>query len=121
MMNKRQIGTDKEQLAVHYMEKQGFRVKERNFRCKTGEIDIVGYDGEYLVFVEVKYRADYAKGGALAAVDIKKQRQICKIAEYYCYMHHLSVLTMIRYDVVGVQGDEVIWIKNAFMHIPRNM
>lgn len=116
-MNTRQQGADKEQLAADYLTAQGMRIVERNFRNRQGEIDIIGYHKHYLVFVEVKYRSSKNKGSALAAVDVRKQRQICKVADYYRYMHRLGDNTMVRYDVIAIQGDTIQWIQNAFQHI----
>lgn len=116
-MNKRKVGADKEQLAAAYLEKQGMKIVERNFRNRQGEIDIIGYHGQYLVFVEVKYRAGNSKGSALEAVTYQKQRQICKVADYYRYIHKLGSNTMVRYDVVAIQGEDILWIPNAFPHI----
>lgn len=112
----RQTGAEKEALAVVYLEKQGFTVRERNFRCRQGEIDIIGEDGEYLVFLEVKYRKNRSYDSALAAVGEAKKRRICRTADYYRYRKHISQDTPVRYDVVGIQGEEIIWIKNAFFH-----
>ena len=116
-MNKRKVGAGKEQIAAAYLEEQGMKITERNFRSRQGEIDIIGYHGKYLVFVEVKYRRDNSKGSALAAVTYQKQRQICKVADYYRYLHKLGGNAMLRYDVVAIQGEEIVWIPNAFPHI----
>lgn len=116
-MNKRQVGTDKERIAAEYLEKQGLVILEKNFRGRQGEIDIVARDGNYLVFAEVKFRSSTRLGSALEAVNYKKQCQICKVADYYRCKHRLGNDTMVRYDVVAIQGDEIIWVKNAFMHI----
>jgi putative endonuclease len=116
-MNTRKTGNDKELLAAEYLKKNGMRIVEKNFRSRQGEIDIIGYDGAYLVFVEVKYRKNEAKGNALEAVGIQKQLRICRTADYYRYIHHVGDDAYIRYDVVGIQGDEITWIKNAFPHI----
>ena len=119
-MNARQKGTDKEQLAAEYLERQGVRILEKNFRARQGEIDLIGYHEGYLVFAEVKYRSSHVKGTALDAVDIRKQRQICKVADYYRMLHKVNLNTSIRYDVVAIQGeDEINWVKNAFPHIYR--
>lgn len=116
-MNNRAIGADMEAQAAEFLKKQGFHVVERNFRNRQGEIDIIGYHERYLVFVEVKYRRNSKNGNALEAVDIRKQRQICKVADYYRYIHHMGDETMVRYDVVAIQGQDVVWIQNAFPHI----
>ena len=82
------------------------RILERNFRRgRNGEIDIIGRDGKYLVFVEVKYRSGDEKGNAAEAVTTAKQRTICRVADYYRYLHHYGEDTWVRYDVVAIQGD----------------
>uniref|UniRef100_UPI004056BA06 YraN family protein n=1 Tax=Acetatifactor sp. TaxID=1872090 RepID=UPI004056BA06 len=116
-MNKRKTGADYEQLAAEYLQAHGMKIVERNFRNRQGEIDIIGYQEGYLVFVEVKYRSSAGKGSALEAVDLRKMRQICKVADYYRYLHKLGNCTMVRYDVVAIQGEEIMWIRNAFPHI----
>ena len=68
-MNTRQTGNRYEQMAADYLEKQGMQILERNFRRgRNGEIDIIGREGKYLVFVEVKYRSGDEKGNAAEAV-----------------------------------------------------
>lgn len=116
-LNTRKIGTDKETLAAEYLTARGMRITERNFRCRQGEVDIIGYHGGYLVFVEVKYRRNTEKGTALEAVDIRKQRQICRTADYYRYLHRCGENTPVRYDVLAIQGEEICWMQNAFAHI----
>ena len=116
-MNKRAIGTDMEERAIRFLEQQGVHIMEKNFRNRQGEIDVIGYHQQCLVFVEVKYRSNNNMGSALEAVDIRKQRQICKVADYYRYVHHKGDDTMVRYDVVAIQGEDIKWIQNAFPHI----
>ena len=81
-INKRQTGTEYENFAVKYLEERGVRILERNFRNRFGEIDIIGYDGEYLVFFEVKYRRDLRKGSPIEAVSPKKCHTICRVADF---------------------------------------
>lgn len=119
-MNTRQQGAEKELLAAAYLEKQGMTITERNFRGRQGEIDLIGYHNGYLVFVEVKFRSGTTKGSALAAVDGKKQKQICKVADYYRLLHGISDYNPIRYDVVAIQNETIQWIQNAFPHKYRN-
>ena len=102
---------------MEYLEARGMKIKERNFRNRQGEIDIIGYHDGYLVFVEVKYRSGNDKGYAAEAVDYRKQRQICKVADYYRYIHRLGENIAVRYDVIAVQGEEIEWLQNAFPHI----
>ena len=55
-MNNRKVGTEKEEKAIEFLEKSGMHILEKNFRCRQGEIDIIGIHKGYLTFVEVKYR-----------------------------------------------------------------
>ena len=56
-MNKREVGSCYEELAAVCLQKKGYRIIERNYRCRQGEVDLVCRHGRYLVFVEVKYRS----------------------------------------------------------------
>lgn len=116
-MNKRETGAEKETLAAEYLIAKGMRIKQRNFHCRQGEIDIIGYHRGCLVFVEVKYRRTEDFGSAPEAVDFRKQYKICRVADYYRYLHRLGDDHPVRYDVVAVQGTEISWIQNAFPHI----
>lgn len=119
-MNTRQTGNAYEQMAVEYLQKHGMRILERNFRRgRSGEIDIIGRDGKYLVFVEVKFRSRSEKGNAAEAVTPAKQKKICSVADYYRYLHHYDDNTWVRYDVVAIQGETIRWIPNAFPHYYR--
>ena len=121
-MNKRALGKKYEEKACQYLESQGMKIVEKNFRCRQGEIDLIGFHGEYLAFVEVKYRAENA-GHAAEAVTEPKQRKICRTADYYRYRHGIGENRAIRYDVVAIQGEEekphIVWYQNAFAHIFR--
>ena len=118
-MNKREKGAQKEEQVCAYLLSKGVKIKERNFRCRQGEIDIIGYDGEYLVFFEVKYRSGRSKGSAAEAVGPAKQGKICRVADYYRMIHRLSDDTPVRFDVVAIDGAALQWIKNAFYYIVR--
>lgn len=114
MVNKRSTGTAYEELAADFLNKNNVRIVSRNFRSRFGEIDLIGYDGEYLVFFEVKYRTGEGSGYAQDAVNNKKQRTICKVSDYYRVLHGVSDFSPVRYDVIAVQGDDIQWIKDAF-------
>lgn len=117
--NKRQTGAYYEQAAGRYLEQLGYEILEYNYRCRSGEIDIIAKDGAYVVFCEVKYRADSRKGDPLEAVDTRKQNVIFRCAMYYLAEHHLNDVPC-RFDVIGIQGQDgsedakVTYIKNAF-------
>lgn len=112
--NNRQVGREKETLAAAYLEVNGIRILECNFRIRSGEIDLVGTDGTYLIFFEVKYRRNLKFDSPLAAVNLKKQRNICQVSDYYRLVKGVSRIKPVRYDVVGISGEDIIWVKNAF-------
>ena len=113
-MNRRKTGSRYEQKAVDYLERRGITILERNYRCRSGEIDVIAEDERYLVFVEVKYRRDTKKGDPAEAVGFYKQRRIRNAAEYYLYCHQNRTYVPCRFDVVSILGEEIRWIKNAF-------
>lgn len=113
-MNRRAVGTAYEKRAGEYLIQQGYKIVEYNFYCRSGEIDIIARDGEYLVFVEVKYRKNEKNGIPLEAVNKKKQKVISKVASYYCMVHGYGENAPCRFDVVAIFGDEISLVKNAF-------
>ena len=112
--NNRKTGSHYEQQVAAFLQKQGFVILEMNFRCKSGEIDIIAKDGLYLVFVEVKYRGSYATGNALEAIDAKKTAQVRRVAQVYLYQKRYPETTPCRFDAAGVNGTTITYIKNAF-------
>lgn len=113
--NKRQVGTEKENLAAEYLKKKGYFIIEKNYRVRQGEIDLIARDSTCIVFIEVKYRADGRSGDALEAVTGAKIRQISKTALFYLNQKKMSIdNTPIRFDVIGINGDAVTHIENAF-------
>lgn len=116
-MNKREAGAKYEQIAAEFLQQSGMLILERNFRCRSGEIDLIGRHEGYLVFVEVKYRASDKSGMPEEAVGYQKQRKICRVADFYRYVKNLPEQTPVRYDVVAVLREQCIWYQNAFVHI----
>jgi putative endonuclease len=95
------LGQQGEEAAVHYLQERGYKILERNFRCRAGEVDIIAEEKGDLVFVEVKARSSKRFGDPAEAVTSKKQGQISKAA--LCYLgdrHHGKAA---RFDVVAVQ------------------
>ena len=112
--NRRQKGSYYEGIAAAFLAEKGLHIKERNFRCRSGEIDLVAQDGRYLVFIEVKYRKNGKSGSPFSAVGREKQRIISKVAMFYLIAHGYRELPPCRFDVVGIDGENIHWIKNAF-------
>ena len=117
MTNKRTLGSQKEELAAKYLSDHGLKITEHNFRSRFGEIDLIATDGEYIIFVEVKYRKTASCGLPEEAVSISKARTISKVADYYRVYRKLSPDARIRFDVVAIEGDDIRWHKNAFEYM----
>ena len=101
MYIRHEIGKLGENLAVKYLEKQEYKILERNFKCKQGEIDIIAIDKDEIVFIEVKTRTNKKFGVPIEAVDRTKQKHLVKAAKYYIYKRHLEN-DFIRIDVIEV-------------------
>lgn len=114
-MNTRKIGSAHEAEAAAYLKKQGYQIIEQNFRCRIGEIDLIGIDREYLCFIEVKYRKSNKVGDPLEAVDLRKQRKIIQTAQYYLLTHPGCQRMACRFDAVGILKDEIRLVQNAFL------
>ncbi|MDE5862960.1 MAG: YraN family protein [Lachnospiraceae bacterium] len=112
--NKRQLGARVERLVEAYLVDHGFEVLEMNYRCRQGEIDIIAREGDYYVFVEVKYRNSGKYGSPAEAVGASKQKRICRAAQYYLYHQGLGEFTPVRFDVASVLGEEITYLRNAF-------
>lgn len=111
------MGAKAEAAVAAYLAERGMKIVERNFCSRQGEIDLIGYDGAYLVFVEIKYRAGQGCGWPEQAVGYAKQKKICRTADYYRYRQRIGDDQPVRYDVVAVLGEEVRWYQGAFCHV----
>ncbi|MBK9030364.1 MAG: YraN family protein [Myxococcales bacterium] len=106
-------GTAAERRAEAELVRRGYRVVERNYRARLGELDLIAYDGDVLVFVEVRSRADARHGGGLAAVPHAKQRQVARVAALYL-AHRRPKFSSCRFDVVAITGADLVVIPGAF-------
>ncbi len=96
------LGTRGEELAADHLQAAGYRILERNFRSKGGEVDIVAQDsGGTMVFVEVKTRSSLAFGLPQLAVTPRKQRQIAKGALSWLARHRRQQQAA-RFDVIAI-------------------
>jgi putative endonuclease len=101
------LGEAGERLAAEHLERRGFRIVERNYRTRWGELDIIAFDGRTLAFCEVKTRrAGGSRGGALEAVGPRKQSRVRKMAGSWLIERrdrpHADAL---RLDAIGVTVD----------------
>ena len=82
-VNTRARGTAAEEAAARWLTHQGYRIRQRNYRIKAGEIDILAIEDGTLCFVEVKARSGRGYGPGSAAVTHAKQRRIARVAAIY--------------------------------------
>ena len=118
MLNQRQqFGAIGETIAARHLKKKGYKILDRNYRTKLGEIDIVAKDKDTIVFVEVKARRSSQYGSPKWAVTPKKQRKISMAALFYL-KETKQIRAKARFDVVSITAIEeeprIEIIKNAF-------
>jgi uncharacterized protein (TIGR00252 family) len=116
-MNKRKKGSQYEAFAAEYLERQGYRMKDRNVYGPGGEIDLVAERDGMLVFVEVKMRSGTEYGSPLEAITAEKRRRILKTARYYL-SRTPPPETGIRFDAIAITLEaglpRIEHIENAF-------
>ena len=112
--NTRAIGARYEEKAAAYLSAAGIEILARNFYCRGGEIDLIGSGGQYLIFFEVKYRRSGKDGLPFPAIGGVKRRRIFLAARQYLYRQQLPENTPLRFDAIGILGEEIIWLKDAF-------
>ena len=118
MQNNRKVGEAQETRTVIELEKLGYKILQKNFRCRIGEIDIIALHKGYLVFIEVKYRKNTKAGYAAEAVTWKKQQVISRVADYYISTH-CTRFPSCRFDVAALDGETFKVYENAFEYIPK--
>lgn len=117
-MNKKISGKRGEDIAVRYLEENGYEIIDRNYQFGHGEIDIIARNEDVLVFVEVKYRRSLEYGRPESSITKSKQRQIRKIAEAYLWENEIEDHEC-RIDVIAIvhypnKPPEITHYKNAF-------
>jgi putative endonuclease len=116
-MQKKELGKKGEEVALRFLKRRGYRIVEKNYVCKMGEMDIIAKEKDTLVFIEVKTRTSTMFGPPQLAVNSSKQRQLSKVALNYLKEKHLEDVKA-RFDVVAIllrqKGEEIELIKDAF-------
>ena len=112
-------GAQAEQLARRFLEERGLYWQAANFRTRRGEIDLIMWDNDVLVFVEVRARRPSRFGTAAESITRQKIRRLQAAASAYLQSRRLYNSAMCRFDVVAVQAGagqppRIEWIKNAF-------
>lgn len=109
-MNRKQLGQLGENYAAQMLQEKGLTIVARNWRCASGELDLVAQDGNVIVFVEVRTRTITASnqtneqryGSVLEAVTVQKRIQVKRLAEIYLYRNRMTEQS-VRFDVVLVE------------------
>ena len=101
MRAKDALGRYGEDLAVEFLRGQGLVIIERNWRCRTGEIDVIARDGPTLVICEVKTRRSSAYGSPVEAVGPRKIRRLRELALHWLDERQVHA-PVIRFDVIGI-------------------
>ena len=114
MKQNRNIGQKAEQVAEAFLKRKGIGILTRNYRCRQGEIDLIGWDGPILVFVEVKARANCGCGYPGEALTYWKRKRICYTALVFCAREKIPQNTAVRFDVVEIVGNQIRHVENAF-------
>ena len=94
-------GQPGEDHACAFLRRHGFEVLERNFRCRSGEVDVIAKDADTVVFVEVKERHGDAHGEGHESVTFGKRRRLVRAARLYAASKGLSE-SPLRFDVVSI-------------------
>ncbi|MFC2165570.1 YraN family protein [Acidobacteriota bacterium] len=96
-----ELGRSGEEVALEYLHKNKFRIIERGFRFLRGEIDLIGWDGTTLVFIEVKTRHESSFGYPEESVNLAKRNQLRRIARGYLLKNTLEDVEC-RFDVLAL-------------------
>ena len=104
-----------EQIAESWLSERGLTLVERNFTLKGGEIDLIMWQDEVLVFIEVRYRANNKHGSGAESITHSKIKKLLRTAEFYLQKNFGNKPPFCRFDVLSGEGEpiEFEWIKNA--------
>ena len=108
-------GAQAEILAAQFLQHQGLKLLQQNYRCRFGEIDLILQDGDALVFAEVRLRSRSDFGGAAASINAAKQAKLVCAAQHY--LATLAHIPPCRFDAVllqGTDGSGIEWLRDAF-------
>lgn len=99
-------GDKGETLAYNHLKNKGYKILQTNYKCYSGEIDIVAKDKDTYVFVEVKTRSSLRFGLPQEAINYPKMLHIKRSAENYLKYHRLLGLVSVRFDCVAILFDQ---------------
>jgi putative endonuclease len=112
---KRNPGREGETRAAAALEGKGMGIIARNFRSRTGEVDIIARDGDTIVFAEVKTWTSFGFDELRIGLNEKKQRRIIETAKYFLSEHREYNGMGVRFDVVFISSNDIIHLASAVM------
>jgi putative endonuclease len=101
---RQELGAEGEEAACGLLRESGYRILERNYRTRLGELDAVAFEGGELVFVEVRSRSTDGFGSGAESVGPRKQKQLVKMAQVYIQDKRVGYQQPCRFDVVEMQA-----------------
>ena len=102
---KARIGTLGENIACDFLSKKEYKILQRNFKARYGELDIIAIHNTTLVFIEVKTRTNLRFGTPEEAITPRKLHELVQTAQYYVILHP-ELPKLMRIDVIGIMMDE---------------
>lgn len=115
---RKQLGSQAEQVAERYLHKMGYRILERNLRSTRGELDLIALHRETLVFCEVKSRRGVGELDPGDSIHGRKQQRLVRLAADYLQRHPAYAEYPCRFDAVLVWKSGLFWrveqIEDAF-------
>ena len=120
MDSRHAAGQNAESVALDYLAGQGLTCVARNYRCRSGELDLVLLDGATLVVAEVRFRKASAFASAAQSVGRQKQRRLVSATQHFLMRHPELQEHAVRFDVVALDENvtggtsRIQWIKDAF-------
>lgn len=116
--NRTITGKEAESTACRFLETNGLKLVQKNYRSHYGEIDLIMRDSEDIVFVEVRSRRRIDYGHVEESINKHKQRKLIKTATHFLQSHALIDKINSRFDVIAIHiandKEQLEWFKNAF-------
>ncbi len=109
------VGAAAESEALTHLQAAGLKLLARNFLARGGELDLVMADGDCVVFVEVRFRAQGCHGDGLDSVSTSKQKRLIAAARQFLADHPRYARRPARFDVVALGAGGLRWVRNAFV------
>lgn len=115
-LKRQQVGRTGEAVAACYLQDRGYIIVESNYRCSLGEIDLVAYDGDTVVLVEVRTKTGFSHGSPEESINAEKARRLQRMALFYLKAKGLSKAPA-RIDLVAVLLDRTNLTVQNIRHI----